>query len=243
MPAVPARPSVFVLGPVEVPGLDGSGVRPVDVELAVYLAVHAGRPVTSDKLRDALGVSGDTVRTYASRVRQALGADRFPPATDGRYQLRGMPTNWARFQELTADAARAGCRLPVTGGPAARRGHDAGRGVPFADSDYDWPERELLVHEMEKAVADAADRMAAVAQEVGRPEWAGWAVDHGLAGIRYPDHRLLAHRLRVGAAQGTSGLTEAWREVNARLAAADDASSPELVDLHDRLRRQVSGGA
>ena len=79
--------------------------------------------------------------------------------------------------------------------------------------------------------------MAAVAFELGDTERARWAVRQALAGLRYPDHRLLADRLRVGAAEGAGGLTEAWREVNARLAAVDDAPSDDLIAIYDDLRR------
>ncbi|HEV2360412.1 MAG TPA: hypothetical protein VGS21_01795, partial [Acidimicrobiales bacterium] len=44
---------VRVLGPLEVPALRAA--RPVVIELAVYLALHPGRELSSDKLRHALG--------------------------------------------------------------------------------------------------------------------------------------------------------------------------------------------
>jgi hypothetical protein len=222
------------LGPVQLAGVDISDFRSSEIELAVYLALHAG-PVTTDKLRDVLGVSAETIRSYASHVRQVLGAERLPSASDGKYRVSGLPTDWDRFQQLTTDAARAAD--PAHMSQLLEQALTLVRGAPFADSDYEWPEGELLIHETEKAVGDAANRMAAVALELGHPEQAMWAVRQGLAGLRYPDHRLLADRLRVGATEGAGGLTEAWREVNARLSAVDDAPSDELIALYDDLRK------
>jgi hypothetical protein len=233
--AAPVPRSVLVLGPVELAGVDTSSFRSSEIELAVYLALHTSQPVTTDKLRDALGVSAKTVRSYASHVRQALGAERLPSASDGKYEVSGLPTDWERFQELTTEAERAADASRVS--QLLEEALRLVRGVPFADSDYEWPEGELLIHQMEKAVADAANRMAAVALELRRPDQTSWAIHQGLVGLRYPDHRLLADRLRVGATQGASGLTEAWREDNARLSAVDDAPSDELIALYDDLRR------
>jgi hypothetical protein len=227
-----------VLGPLELHGVDTSGFRPSEIELVVYLALHAGQAATTDKLRDALAVSAETVRTYASRVRQVLGPERFPPASDGKYQLSGLGTDWDRFQQLTTEAGRAAELSRVS--QLLEAALTLVRGVPFADSDYEWPERQLLIHEMEKAVADAGNRMATVALELGHVEQATWAIRHALAGLRYPDHRLLAERLHVGATQGASGLTEAWREVNARLSAVDDTPSDDLIAIYDDLRRRAS---
>jgi hypothetical protein len=89
---------------------------------------------------------------------------------------------------------------------------------------------------MENAIADASHPMATVALELRDRERAAWAVHQGPAGLRYPDHRLLADRLRVGATEDPSGLTEAWRGVNARLSAVDDAPSDDLIALYDDLR-------
>jgi hypothetical protein len=234
-PVPRSAPSLLVLGLLELPGVDTAGLRPSEIELVVYVATHAGQAATTDNLRDALGVSAETVRTYASRIRQVLGPEHFPPATDGKYQLSGLATDWDRFQQLTREAGRAA--EPSRVSQLLEAALRLVRGVPFADSDYEWPERELLIHEIEKAIADAGNRMAAVAFELGDTERARWAIRQALAGLRYPDHRLLADRLRVGTTQGDSGLTEAWREVNARLAAVDDAPSDDLIAICDDLRR------
>jgi hypothetical protein len=234
-PMPTSAPSLLVLGPLELPGVDTSGLRPSEIELVVYVAMHAGQAATTDNLRDTLGVSAETVRTYASRIRQVLGAEHFPPATDGKYQLPGLATDWDRFEQLTREAGRAA--EPSRVSQLLEAALRLVRGVPFADLDYEWPERELLIHEIEKAVADAGNRMAAVAFELDDTERARWAIRQALAGLRYPDHRLLADRLRVGTTQGASGLIEAWREVNARLAAVDDAPGDDLIALYDDLRR------
>jgi hypothetical protein len=226
---------VLVLGTGELPGIDTSSLRASEIDLTVYLALQCGLPVTIDRLRDVLGVSAETVRAYLSHIRQILGEERVPHASDGRYQISGLPTDWARFQQLTADAARAADPTQVS--QLLEQALTRVRGVPFADSRSEWPARELLIHEMENAIADAGHRMASVALEHRHPDQAAWAVRQGLAGLRYPDHRLLADRLRVGATEGTGGLTEAWREVNARLSAVDDAPSDDLIALYDDLRR------
>jgi hypothetical protein len=93
-----------------------------------------------------------------------------------------------------------------------------------------------MVADLERRIVGAAQRLADLAVAAGNPALAGWAAERGLHGGGHPDNELLVHRLRAAAAGGNGPLMQAWREVTARLAAVDDAPSPDLVAFFDQLR-------
>ncbi|MGH9124310.1 MAG: AfsR/SARP family transcriptional regulator, partial [Acidimicrobiales bacterium] len=234
---VPPRLLVEVLGPCRVTGPGSARLRPRDVEVLVYLAL-AENPVTNDDIRAAIAGPSDsesnanTVRTWLSRIRSAVGTDVLPDAEYGRYRLAAVATDHNRFQELRAEAAASTDRADTL-----RLLADAiklVRGRPFDDTDYRWT--HMHIASLETAIADAADRLCTIA--IGRhdPATASWAAERGLAAVGHPDDRLLAHLLGAAAQQGPAQLAQAWRQVTARCASAGDAPTPELAALHDQLR-------
>ena len=128
--------------------------------LAVYLALHSGRPVTAEHLRtvgwpydrERGDVALATVHQEVSRVRRCLGAQHLPEAKGG-YQVVGVTSDWAEFQALVevsrhVDAPESTAYL--------RRALFLIRGAPFAEvaaKSYGWAFEEIIVAEMEAGIA------------------------------------------------------------------------------------------
>ena len=232
----PAR-WVALLGPCQVAGLATASLRPREIEVFLFLAVNGEPAVTNDEIRNAVAGPDDaesnarTIRTYLSRIRAAVGNTVLPDADAGRYHLVGVDTDIAALRHHLHQAAAA----PVD---AARSLADAlglVRGRPFAGYDFRWT--PLLAANLERDIADAADRLADIALRAGDSDTAIWAAERGLTALTQPDDRLLAYLLRARATRGPAGLTQGWREVTARYSAVGDVPGPELVALYDHLRQ------
>jgi hypothetical protein len=235
-----AAVSVAVLGPRLVTGPGTTKLRPRDLEVFLFLAVNRDRAVTNDDIRAAVAGAADdessanTVRTWLSRLRSAVGPAVLPEADNGRYRVAGVEVDIDHFQQLTTQAAAAS-----DAAAAARLLTEAlelVRGRPFEGLDYRWT--AVTAAHLETGIANAAHRLAELAWELHSPDTAAWAAQQGLAGLTQPDDRLLSHLLYAGSADGPGRLTQAWREVTARYAAVGDAPGPELVAVYDRLRSQ-----
>ena len=232
-----SSPFVAVMGPVGVEGwAAGAPRRTAVVDLVVFLACHPDRPVSTDRLRAALSgpagdISDETLHTYVSLARRALGADRVPPATERGYRLDGVDCDWTRFQHLTAMAAgadqeRACALLDQAVGLA--------RGRSFPDGSR-WAELEGIPAAIDHAVVTAAARCADLHLDARRPERAEWAAAIGLE-IAPTDEALGIALLRAGAA--TAHLATAWTRITAGWADADLPVPASLTDL----RRQLATG-
>lgn len=205
-----------MIGPVEVAGWDAPEGRELQLqELLSYLVLHRERPVRGGVLRLALRpdeadeISEETLHTYVSRLRRAISQDRFPRATRAGYRLADAVTSdWDRFQQLAGpDAERA----------SLERALSLVRGRPFAgvpEGAFGWVHAELLVSEIEVAVARAAKRCAAMASDVGDHEGAGLAVRQGLMCAPY-DYELWALHLSLAARRGPGALARARKEAEA----------------------------
>lgn len=111
--------TVNVLGPVEVIGWVVPPRRKVLTELACYLALHTGRPVSGEEFRAALAgasetddeVSAKSLRTYMSELRRCLGPGLLPEARTSGYGFSPGAitiTDWATFQDLVLRPAFTG---------------------------------------------------------------------------------------------------------------------------------------
>jgi hypothetical protein len=235
-----AGPSVLVLGPVNFDGLDVSRLRAGEIELLLWLVVHADEAVDNDRIRSAMTpgrkgeeLSSDTVRTYLSRLRRLLGTDRLSEAINGRYRLSGVDCDLARFQQALAVSASAQPGDIATSLADALR---LVRGVPFTGTDYRWT--APMIARTENQIIEAADRLATWGLQTHDAATAAWAAERGLAGCGHPDERLLAHLLRAAASNGPATLAGAWREVTARLTVVEDAPSSSLIELYGQLREE-----
>jgi hypothetical protein len=87
------------------------------VEMVAYLAMHAGDPVTGDRLRSRVLVhanidaSKTTLSNTASSIRRSLGSDAqgflLEPVSSGLYQLHGVGLDVADFHRLVASGRSA----------------------------------------------------------------------------------------------------------------------------------------
>ena len=99
----------------QVQGLTGdftATLRRRSIEMVAYLAMHAGEPVTGDRLRSRVLVhanvdaSKTTLNNTASSVRRSLGNDAdgplLEPVSSGLYRLRAVGLDVADFHQLVA---------------------------------------------------------------------------------------------------------------------------------------------
>jgi len=87
-------------------------LRRRSIEMVAYLAMHAGEPVTGDRLRSRVLVhanvdaSKTTLSNTASSVRRSLGSDRdgplLEPVSSGLYRVRAVGLDVADFHHLVA---------------------------------------------------------------------------------------------------------------------------------------------
>jgi DNA-binding SARP family transcriptional activator len=256
-------PGVLVLGPVEVRWPERAGRRPTRRkldEVVAYLACHGERPVPGERLRTAIWpvsdderageVADSTFRGTMSRTRAALGSGAdgrpyLPEARDGAYQLdAGLGCDWADFAALVRRARTA---------PAPQAAELLGealglvRGAPFADPPpgaYGWAWSEQLVSVMEVAIADAAERLAALALAAGDHATARWASHKGLQVV--PGREAL-YRARMRAAfeaGDVDDVEQAYTEVRRAARVLGQAEEPqaETTALYQRLRRAARRG-
>ncbi|GLW13073.1 SARP family transcriptional regulator [Microtetraspora sp. NBRC 13810] len=241
-----------VLGPLAVLTSDG---RPVDVPepkvraLLVHLLLHAGLPVSADRLVD--GLWGDrlprnpaaALQTKISRLRRALapaepGADALVVSHSSGYLLRVGPgdVDAGRFSDLTAAAYGIA-------DPRVRAGRLADslalwRGEAFADLG-DAPFVRAAAQRLEEQRLTAAEALAETRLELGE--------HHALIGelgelvARHPlRERLWAMRMRAlyRAGRQTEALA-AYAELRERL--ADELGvdpGAELTALHRAILEQ-----
>jgi hypothetical protein len=234
----PARPAVGVLGPVTVEGWVGERPRRAAVvDLIVYLACHPERPVSADVLRAALSgpdadLSEDTLRTYASHARRALGADHLPPAGDRGYRLVDVDVDWTTFQALVADAAAGPDDQGRTLlGQALRLVR--GRALPEPAR---WADLENLPAVIDRTVSDTAARLAGLHLDAGDPAAAYAAAEVGLD-ITPTDRACAVAALNAAAPTGR--LAPTWQRIARAWADNDIALPPELIDLRRRLATPV----
>ena len=230
----PARPIVAVMGPVTVEGWTGEAPRRIAVaDLVVFLACHPDRPVSADRLRAALSgpagdITDDTLRTYVSHARRALGADHVPPASDRGYRLDSVDCDWVHFQRLVTQADWAS---PDQSRSLLDQAVGLARGRVFPDGSR-WADLEGLPPVIDHAVVATASRLADAHLDAGDPERADHTASIGLE-IAPTDEALAAALLRAGAATGH--LTTAWARIAAGWTDADLPLPATLTQLRRRL--------
>ena len=240
---------VQVLGPPRVIGWPPDAPLPgaTLLELLAFLALHPGERFGADQLRSILGrgrereVDPATVRRYVGELRRSLG-ERMPESRPGSgYQATNVSTDAGRLIE-SVSAARN------TDDPEAKAHHlseglSLVRGYPFSDSPagtYGWAHTDtnpsaLLANTILSAALDLAD----LAIGAGDSDLAAWAVDRGL--LVWPTEEALHERALTAAnIASPSKLTQAWAQVNSRLAAEQESPSPRLVEFWQQLRNAAS---
>jgi DNA-binding SARP family transcriptional activator len=240
----PAPVEVCVLGHIELRGVPRIQ-RAKALELIVYLALH---PAGADpeRLWEALWperpLLRPTLHSAASAARAHLGdapdgTPYLPLAREGLYRLSPLISlDWTRFQTLTQLANQDDSRAI----PALRQALELVRGIPLEGTtpgDYEW----AFAHrtEMESAIGDAAEQLAAKYLDQGNHNDAIWAARRGLLASPY-DERLYRQLMRAAYDAGNApGVDAIMRELLHALDAEDepiDELHPDTVELYKRLR-------
>jgi DNA-binding SARP family transcriptional activator len=231
---------VNVLGPLEVVGWLKVPTRKVLTELACYLALHPGRPLTGDELRAALWgredagaeASAKSLRTYMSELRRSL-APGLVPSGRGGYGFSGdVTTDWGRFCDLVRRAEQE----PIDEAMLLRSALELVRGQPFAGVDYQWVYAEFLVSQMEVAITSAARRLAEIATAQGDHGTALFALRRGLLACPF-DFALWEGALRASAELGPDELSRTWRDASAALGADADELAQLVAELQGPATR------
>ena len=209
---------VRVIGPFVVAGWSDPGARATQLaEILAYLVFHRDRPVRGPALRLALRpevddeITEETLHTYVSMLRRAVGRDLFPPATREGYRLsEGVTSDWARFAAMTGPDASPSDLDQALG---------LVRGRPFSgvpEGSFRWVDAELLVSVIDAAVADVARRACSAFRTAGDTARASWSVRQGLCCSPY-DVSLWRLHLSLAEVRGPAALARARREAEAAL--------------------------
>jgi len=230
---------VAVLGPVEITGWAQPPTRTAVVDIVTFLACHPDRPVSADRLRAALSAGADsdvneqTLRSYLSHARRALGPGRIPDATGaGGYRLLDVNCDWIRFQQLMNAAASEATRAAELLADAL----ELVRGHPFADG-CAWADTEHLPATINTTIAAAATGLARLTLD-NEPDRALHATRVGLD-AHPTDETLSILALRAAAPVGRLRVT--WEYVQANWATNDISLTPALEEWHSRLRGPDGG--
>jgi DNA-binding SARP family transcriptional activator len=222
--------AVNVLGPVEVLGWKVPPQRKVITELACYLALHPNRFVTGEELRAALWpessspaeASAKSLRNYMSELRRSIGSDVVRSSRGSGYGLdASVVSDWGRFIALSEGATGAENEV--------HRLEDAlalVRGRPFTGVSYSWVYSELLVSEMEVAIAAVARRLATHSATARDPDGVVFGLRRALQACPY-DGTIWEFALQASARVGQDELARTWRDAQAAL--GEDAG--ELAEL------------
>jgi hypothetical protein len=260
--------SVRVLGPVEIDGWLEPPRRTAVRDIVTYLACHDDRPVSTDRLRDALArktpttgtrpspagspsepvpITETTLRTYMTAVRNAVGPDRLPDATGaGGYRLTGVDCDWTRFQDLTVRAGAATSGTAATGTAATETERirliaeavALIRGRPFADG-CAWAERDGLPGFIEDDLMTATRTLAALQLRAGDPTA---AVATAGVGLNLQPHDETLALTGLDAAHAAGRLTSFYQNLAARLEANGQDVPLAVTNRYQQLRRRDRPG-
>ncbi|MBW4030315.1 MAG: hypothetical protein HIU57_06515 [Acidobacteria bacterium] len=159
------------------------------IEMVAYLTMHAGEPVTGDRLRTRVLVhanvdaSKTTLSNTASSIRRSLGSDDvgplLEPVSSGLYRVRGVGLDVADFHQLVARGrASAGHEALALYVEALRLVH----GEPLASvlKGFEWFTFEGHRAQLQRDGEWVALALHDAALESGDVETAFWALRQGL---------------------------------------------------------------
>ncbi|MGB7963127.1 MAG: LysM peptidoglycan-binding domain-containing protein [Propionicimonas sp.] len=205
----PTRPTLLLLGPVELVGATGSEParsRSQLLEMCGWLLEHPQR--TASQMATAMAVAEGTRRSNMSRLRSWLGQDPggkpyLPDAYSGRISLHEDVTSDAQAVRLLAgpgvDKVSEGSLTAIL---------ELVRGAVLADvAPGQWFWAEELRSDLESTVRDVAVVLAGRALERGDLDLARWAVQRAL--VAAPDDELLlAAWIRAEHAAGNASVVQ-----------------------------------
>jgi hypothetical protein len=193
-------PFVCVVGSHQVHGWLSAPERRIVEELLIFLVLHDTRLMSADQIQVAMrptegprpDAASATFHSYLSMLRQCIGADHLPVATNAGYRIVAVGCDWLTMERLATEADH---RSGTEAIELRRQALALVRGVPFADAgagqtsgQYSWVSYEGLDAHMREVIVTCALRAANDLFALGLYDPAEQAVRAGLAGAPQDPH-------------------------------------------------------
>lgn len=238
-----------LMGPVEVRDAGGSAVsfeRAKPLELLAWMATHRHHS-TRTGARTAMWLTDVRDATFANVVSEArrtmIKAIPLPAGEEwvGRTLNEQLVLHAGMFTDADMIVAALDDSDDLDDGAALRRLRPAVemiRGVPFAGTEYLWPDAEGLTAELVLLATTVTSRYAEHALACGDVDGVFWATGAGLQVIAGQES-LIALRMRAHAERGDhSGVRVEWESYQRVVTTdpwGDGELSPKLVELRREL--------
>ncbi len=246
---------VRTLGPVEIQLADGTAVefeKSKTKELLAWLTNHRSRP-TRSAARTALWeftVADATFTNVVSDIRRTLKQTELLSPLE-EWIPRTFSDHLPFHQSIVSDGeVLSKCidkaqNLPLDAAVAElHRGLELVRDLPFAGTDYLWPDAEGITSQLVMTVITAATMSAELDLNRGKVEGVFWATAQGLK-VLGAHEELFALRMKAHALQGDLAGVQFEFDSYTRAINSDSYSfsepSPKLVSLLNQLtNKQVA---
>ncbi|MEU8278402.1 BTAD domain-containing putative transcriptional regulator [Microbispora bryophytorum] len=231
---------VSILGPLEITGTVAD-LQPKMAELVLALALAGPTGLRNIQLAAMMGPDPDTpkpsdqLRQLITRTRGKLGK-----APDGQarilcdpayvYRTHAITLDWTRFQELADRGAKRNSTTDLWDALTLVRG-------PVLDGCYHWWLETPVIENIRAEIVDAADLLAELELDAGRPDRSARAARQGLASDTYAEQLWRALMRAEYEAGNMSRVHEAWKACLKAVAevSADGDPHPETAALYRRL--------
>jgi hypothetical protein len=240
---------VRTLGPVEIQLADGTAVefeKSKTKELLAWLTNHRSRP-TRSAARTALWeftVADATFTNVVSDIRRTLKQTELLSPLE-EWIPRTFSDHLPFHQSIVSDGEVLNkCidhaqNLPIEAAVAElRRGLELVRDLPFAGTDYLWPDAEGITSQLVMTVITAATMSAELDLNRGKVDGVFWATAQGLK-VLGAHEELFALRMKAHALQGDLAGVQFEFDSYTRAINSDSYSfsepSPKLVSLLNQL--------
>lgn len=250
-PFVPMAHEIVVrlLGPIEIVdrnGTPGAFERSKTVELVAWLATHRQR-ATRIAARTALweiDVRDATFANVVSEARRGLARLVAPPGSE-EWVARTLSEQLPLHEAVVTDAqlmeervAHARNQPPVRAMEVLRPAVASIGGMPFAGTNYLWPDAEGITSDLVLLAITAAAEYADHALSLGETDEVFWATGQGLK-VLAGHEELIGLRMRAHARAGDlAGVRQEWESYERVLVAdawSDGEPAPKLVALRHEL--------
>lgn len=237
---VQAAVQVSILGPLEITGTVAD-LQPKMAELVLALTLAGPIGLRNIQLAAMMGPDPDTpkpsdqLRQLITRTRGKLGK-----APDGQarilcdstyvYRTQAITLDWTRFQELADRGAKRNSTTDLWDALTLVRG-------PVLDGCYHWWLETPVIENIRAEIVDAADLLAELELDAGRPDRSARAARQGLASDPYAEQLWRALMRAEYEAGNMSRVHEAWKACLKAVAeiSADGDPHPETAALYRRL--------
>jgi DNA-binding SARP family transcriptional activator len=229
--------TIRVLGHVDAVGTPD--LTSQQLSMLAYLACHGPSTKASliDGLWDGQVISQSRFPNLLAEVRARIGRNHLPEARNGHYELSGVTTDLARFEQGAHRAQRESDDEAIE---TLRSILELVRGVPLTPPGrrfWSWVgDHTHLAARVEALVADTAARLARLELAQGNLDQATWACERGLMASP-TDETLIILLTETYLAQGKRGLAnrlvDNWEDKISRLDCGEPSDAPRrrLVGL------------